>query len=243
MMRSRDPVGEAGTYMSALPLEQEVEYPTSDGQPMAESPFHARVMTDLLFGLQTRYGALADAWEGINFFLYYEKGNPKARVSPDVMLAKGVARWDRQNYLLWKERPPSLIVEVTSRKTRRKDTGPKKDLYERIGVEEYILFDPLGDYLRPPLQGYRLLRGRYQPLPLAEDGTLLSRTTGLRMKSEGHRLRLIDAATGEALLWPDEIEAAKREAEAARRDAEARAQSAEARVRALEEEIKRLRQS
>ncbi|HEY3566584.1 MAG TPA: Uma2 family endonuclease [Thermoanaerobaculia bacterium] len=236
--------------MSALPLEQEVEYPTSDGQPMAESPFHARVMTDLLFGLQTRYGALADAWEGINFFLYYEKGNSKARVSPDVMLAKGVARWDRQNYLLWKERPPSLIVEVTSRKTRRKDTGFKKDLYEQIGVEEYILFDPLGEYLRPQLQGYRLLRGRYQPIPLSEDGTLLGRTTGLRMKPEGRRLRLIDAATGERLLWPDEIEAAKRaaeaalrEAEAARREAEARAQSAEARAKALEEELKRLRRS
>jgi Uma2 family endonuclease len=236
--------------MSALPLEQEVEYPTSDGQPMAESPFHARVMTDLLFGLQTRYGALADAWEGINFFLYYEKGNLKARVAPDVMLAKGVARWDRQNYLLWKERPPSLIVEVTSKKTRRKDTGPKKELYERIGVEEYILFDPLGEYLRPPLQGNRLLRGRYQPIPLADDGTLLSRTTGLRMKPEGQRLRLIDAATGERLLWPDEIEAAKREAEAAlreaeaaRREAEARAQSAEARAKALEEELKRIRRA
>lgn len=236
--------------MSALPLEQEIDYPTSDGQPMAESQDHAKVMMDLFFCLQLRYKGVSDAWEGINFFLFYEKGNPKARVSPDVMLAKGVARWDRQNYLLWKERPPSLIVEVTSRKTRRKDTGPKKDLYERIGVEEYILFDPLGDYLRPQLQGYRLLRGRYQPIPLSEDGTLLSRTTGLRMKSEGKRLRLIDAATGERILWPEETEAARArveaaldQAETARRDAETRAQAAEARARALEEEIKRIRQS
>jgi Uma2 family endonuclease len=227
--------------MSALPLEQEIEYPTSDGQPMAESPDHAQVMMDLFLCLQLRYKAVADAWEGINFFLFYEKGNPKARVSPDVMLAKGVARWDRQNYLLWKERPPSLIVEVTSRKTRRKDTGPKKELYEWIGVEEYILFDPLGDYLRPQLQGYRLLRGRYQPIPLSEDGTLLSRTTGLRMKPEGRRLRLIDAATGEPLLWAEETEVARREEKAARREAEARAQAAEARARALEEELKRLR--
>jgi len=220
--------------MSALPLEQEVEYPTSDGQPMAESPFHARVMLDLLFCLSLRYLAVADAWVGSNFFLFYEQGNPKARVSPDVMLAKGVARWDRPNYQLWKERPPSLIVEVTSRKTRRKDTGPKKDLYERIGVEEYILFDPLGDYLRPQLQGYRLLRGRYQPIPLAEDGTLLSRTMGLRMKPEGRRLRLIDTATGAPLLWSEETASAWRQEEAARREAEAR-------VKALEEELKRIR--
>jgi Uma2 family endonuclease len=235
--------------MSALPLEQEIDYPTSDGQPMAESQEHLQVMIDLIVGLRRRYAAVADAWVSGNFFLFYEKGNPKARVSPDVMLAKGVGSWDRPNYLLWKERPPSLIVEVTSRKTRRKDTGPKKDLYERIGVEEYILFDPLGDYLRPQLQGYRLLRGRFQPIPHSDDGTLLSRTTGLRMKSEGERLRLIDGATGEPILWPEETdaawrgaEAARQKEEAARRDAEARAQSAEARARALEEEIKRLRQ-
>jgi Uma2 family endonuclease len=234
--------------MSALPLEQEVEYPTSDGQPMAESQEHLQVMIDLIVGLQRRYAAVADAWVSGNFFLFYEKGNPKARVSPDVMLAKGVGSWDRQNYLLWKERSPSLIVEVTSRKTRRKDTGPKKDLYERIGVEEYILFDPFGDYLRPQLQGYRLLRGRYQPIPLSEDGTLLSRTTGLRMKSEGKRLRLIDGATGKPLLWPEETDAAWRQEEAARREAEAARQKeeaarrdADARIRALEEEIKRLR--
>ncbi len=56
-------------------------------------------------------------------------------------------------------------MEVTSRKTRRKDSGPKKTLYERIGTEEYILFDPFGDYLRPRLQGFRLRRSRYQPIP------------------------------------------------------------------------------
>src|SRR5205823_14523193 len=121
------------------------------------------------------------------------------------------------------------------------DTGPKKDLYERIRVEEYILFDPLGDYLRPQLQGYRLFRGRYQPIPLAEDGTLLSRTTGLRMKPEGRRLRLIDAATGEPLLWSEETASAWRQEEAARREAEAARRDAEARVRALEEELKRIR--
>jgi Uma2 family endonuclease len=236
--------------MSALPLEQEVDYPTSDGQPMAESPEHVQVMIDLIVGLQSRFAGVPDAWVGGNFFLFYEQGNPKARVSPDVMLAKGLVRRSRSNYLLWKERAPSLIVEVTSRKTRSKDTGFKKQLYERIGVEEYILFDPFGDYLRPQLQGYRLMRGRYQPMPLVEDGTLLSRTAGLRMKPEGLRLRLLDAATGEPMPWPEEAElalsqaeAARRESEVARREAESRAQAAEARARVLEEELKRLRQA
>ena len=105
--------------MGALPLEQEIEYPTSDGQPMAETLEHQTVMIDLILGLRNRYAAAPDVLVGGNFFLCYERGNPRACVAPDVLLAKGVGKWDRPNYLLWKERAPSLIVEVTSRKTQR----------------------------------------------------------------------------------------------------------------------------
>ena len=229
--------------MGALLLEQEIEYPTSDGQPMAETPEHVQAMIDLIVGLKSRYAAKPDVWVSGNFFLYYEEGNPKARVSPDVMLARGVAQWDRPNYLLWLERPPSLIVEVTSRKTQRKDQGPKKSLYRRIGTEEYLLFDPFGEYLRPRLQGFRLLRGHYQPIPLEQDGSLLSRVTGLRMKPEGKRLRLIDAATGQVLPWPEEAEAARARVETAWRKEEAARRAAEAKVAALEAELSRLRKA
>jgi Uma2 family endonuclease len=219
--------------MGALPLEQEIEYPTSDGQPMAETLEHQTVMIDLILGLRHRYAAVPDVWVGGNFFLCYEKGNPRACVAPDVLLARGVVKWNRPNYLLWEEKNPSLIVEVTSRKTQRKDQHFKKSLYERIGVEEYVLFDPLEEYLRPRLQGFRLSRGRYQPIPL-EDGSLLSRTTGLRFQPEGERLRLVDAITGKPMLWPDEVDAAYACETAARR-------AAEERLQALEEELKRLR--
>jgi Uma2 family endonuclease len=257
--------------MSALPLEQEIEYPTSDGQPMAETPEHLQVMFDLIFGLQSRYVPMPDVWVGGNLFLCYERGNPKACVAPDVLLTQGIGKWNRPNYLLWKEGPPNLVVEVTSPKTRRKDQDFKKPLYEKIGVEEYVLFDPLEEYLQPRLQGHRLWSGRFQPISLEKDGSLLSRTTGLWMCPEGKRLRLVDAATREPLLWPDEVEAARvQEAEArraaeeathiaeearraeadARMAAEARAdeesaarREAEERLRALEQELSRLRKA
>jgi len=221
--------------MSAFPLEQEIEYPTSDGQPMAETTLHRKVMTDLIEVLERRYADVPDVWVGGNLFLCYEKGNPAATVAPDVLLAKGVTKWDRPNYLLWEERPPSLVVEVTSRKTRREDEGKKKAIYERIGVEEYVLFDPFGEYLRPRLQGFRLESGRYQPIPLQKDGTLPSRTTGLTFRPEGERLRLVDTATGEPLLWDEEIRSAHDREAAARK-------AAEERVRALEAELSRLRE-
>jgi len=212
--------------MSAFPLEHEIEYPTSDGQPMAETTLHRKVMSDLIESLERRYAEAPEVWVGGNLFLCYERGNPAATVAPDVLLAKGVAKWDRPNYLLWEEKPPSLIMEVTSRSTRREDEVKKKAIYERIDVEEYVLFDPYGEYLRPRLQGYRLAAGRYQPVALEKDGTLRSRTTGLTFRPEGERLRLVDTATGEPLLWSDELEPALR--------------ASEKRIRALEEELSRL---
>src|SRR5436305_13060717 len=226
--------------MSILPLEQEIEYPTSDGQPMAESPEHLKVMIDCISGLEIRYAGAPDVWVGGNFFFYYEKGNPKARVSPDAMVAKGVAKRQRSNVRLWEEKPPSLVVEVTSRKTPRKDEEVKQPLCERVCVEEYVLFDPLGEYLRPSLQGFRRSWGGYQPLPLEADGSLLSRTTGLRFQREGQRLRLVDVLTGEPILWPEEEKAArqaaqKRAAEAETRAAEEAAARQSAETRAAEE--------
>jgi Uma2 family endonuclease len=195
--------------MNAIPLEREIEYPTSDGQPMAETLEHQQVMIDLIEGLRSRYAGVPDVWVAGNFFFCYEKGNPNAHVAPDVMVAKGLQPKERRpNYLLWEEKPPSLVIEVTSRSTRREDTGKKKSLYERIGTEEYVLFDLLGEYLRPRLQGYRLERGRFQPVQLDGDGSLRSRTTGLTFRPEGKRLRLVDTVTGRPILWHEELEAA-----------------------------------
>jgi Uma2 family endonuclease len=228
--------------MNAIPLEQEMEYPSSDGQPMAEGPEHLRVMIDLIDGLIDRYTETPDVWVGGNLFLYYEKGNRKARVSPDVIVAKGVVKQkSRSSYLLWNERPPGLIVEVTSLKTRHRDTGFKKSLYQRIGTEEYVLFDPLGEYLRPPLQGYRLLRGLYQPIPLEPDGSLLSRITGLRLKREGYRLRMVDVITGEPILWREELRARAAHADARAVEEAAARETLENQIRALKEELDRLR--
>jgi Uma2 family endonuclease len=221
--------------MCALPLEHEIEYPSSDGQPMAETTLHRKVMSDVIGGLERRFAEVADVWVGGNLLLYYEKGKPEKSVAPDVLLARGVDKWDRNVYLLWEEKPPALIFEITSRSTRNEDTGKKKTLYERLGVSELVLFDPYGEYLAPRLQGYRLERGRYHPIPLKSDGSLDLLTTALTVRPEGERLRLVDTVIGEKLLWTEEIEAARRVESQARRAAEDRA-TEEATARRMAEE-------
>jgi Uma2 family endonuclease len=230
--------------MSAIPLERIVDYPESDGRPMAETEVHGEVMMDLLRAFRRRYADVPDVYVWGNMLLYYVKGDPRACVAPDLFLVKGVDKRQRRTYKLWEEgRAPSLVIEVTSKSTKSEDVQLKKGVYQRLGVAEYFLFDPLGEYLRPRLQEYRLSGGRYEPMSPTADGTLTSREADLLLTPEGARLRLRDAATGERLLWSEELDEALRTAEEqAEREAQAR-EAAEERVRLLEAELARLRGS
>ena len=227
--------------MGAIPLHhEEIEYPTSDGQPMAETTLHRKVMTDLIEGLERHFREAPDVWVGGNLFLYFERGNPRAVVAPDVLLVKGVPKWDRPIYKLWEEgEPPSLVVEVTSEKTRKEDLSDKRDKYLRLGVEEYFLFDPYGDYLEPRLQGYRLERSRYVPMTPEPDGSLLSRTTGLRLEPEGVKVRLVNPATGERLLWSGEKDQALEKKDQALEKKDQALQAAEEEIARLRRELER----
>lgn len=160
---------------------------------------------------------------------------------------RGVGKLKRRTYRLWQETSPALIFEITSLSTCDEDMKDKKALYESLGVEELVLFDPYGEYLEPRLQGYRLKDGCYRPIPRNQDGSLALQTVGLTVHPEGERLRLVDSATREKLLWNHEIEEARRAAErrasreaAARRAAEERAATAEERAAAAEERARSL---
>ena len=109
-----------------------------------------------------------------NLFMYYQKGNPRAVVAPDVFVVLGADNADRSTYRLWEEpKGPDFVLEITSRSTRREDQVSKRELYRSLRVQEYWQFDPTHDYLEPPLQGLELVAGEYRPLPARElsDGT------------------------------------------------------------------------
>jgi Uma2 family endonuclease len=197
-------------------------------------------MVDTIQTLQDSFADRPRVYVSGNLLLYYEEGNRRKHVAPDVLVTIGIDKEPRRDYyLVWKEgKAPDFVGEITSKTTKREDQRTKLAIYRDIlQVREYVLFDPRAEYLKPPLQGFRLAGGNYVPIEPV-DGRLPSEILSLHLERDGERLRLFDPATGQYLLTRlERQEAAERRAEEERR----RAEAAIADQRRLAEENERLR--
>ena len=192
-----------------------IEYPSSDGKPVAETPVHYECMAYATAALRYRYLKHPDVYVGANMLHYYEEGNPRASVAPDVFVVFGARKdelraqgW-RDVYKLWEEpKAPDFVLEVTSRSTRREDEGRKRELYASLGVREYFLHDPRREYLDPVLQGFRLNDGAYDPIPVSWQSKAMgvpSEVLDLHLCVREGSLRLWDPATKQDLLTYEEV--------------------------------------
>lgn len=167
---------------------------------------------------------------------------------PDVCVLKGVRDPKRRRGSFWVGREPGkpvLVIEVVSREYKQKDYEDARAIYEREGVPELILIEPLGEYLDGP---YRLscLRldasGKFEEHAADSDGGIVSEQTDLRIvpDPQGWGLAVFDLRTGERLRTPEE-EAHRAEAEsAARKAAEQRAAEEAAQRKLLEAKVAEL---
>ncbi len=197
-----------------------IEYPSSDGKPMAESDAQGLTMIYARNALAAWFAKRQDVYVSGDLLIYYEEGNPKVSIAPDVFVVYGVAKRRRMTYLLWEERKaPDFVLEVASPNTWREDEGAKRKVYERLGVTEYFQYDPTGEYLGTRLKGARLSGGRYREQAAerieAGEPTLASEVLKLELFVNGEGdLRFRDPVTGEELLTYDQEAAARRAAEA-----------------------------
>jgi Uma2 family endonuclease len=163
---------------------------------MAETGLHVQAIIQLFVMFQDHLSATD--FIAADMFWYWEEGHPESRVASDLMVVKGVGRAHRRSFFTWRENGavPCIVFEMASEHTWREDLWEKRQKYERLGVREYILFDPEGEYLRPRLQGFRLVEGRFEPIELDEEDRLRSEELGFFMRPEGLVLRLFDGTTG-----------------------------------------------
>ena len=230
-----------------------VDYPDSDGQPMAESEFQFTPLVYAVGALRNHFRDREDVYVIGDLLLYYEEGNPSASVAPDVFVVFGVPNHARRTYLLWEEgKGPDWVLEVTSRSTRQVDQGRKRDLYARLGVAEYWQYDPTGDYLDPPLQGLVLADGGYGAAlaldRVDEVWSAYSPVLGLNLRLDDGVLRFHDPRRDEYLLTHLEENqgaaggsrrhAGRKSRRGGKRRRACRSQAAEARVAELEARLR-----
>src|SRR5713226_1522423 len=126
-----------------------VYYPESDGKPMAETDVHRDWMVRIIELLKFFFLGKRVYVSG-NLLIYYVDGDPKKSVAPDVFVVKNSDPGRRRVFKIWVEgRGPNFVLEVTSKKTRRHDSGSKKEKYAQLKVAEYFLYDPLAEWLKP----------------------------------------------------------------------------------------------
>ena len=216
----------------------EVFYPETDGMPLPDAPYQLTHFVEIIYILKFFFRSRKDVAVSGDNFIYFKEGSPRANVSPDcfVLLGGNVQSiWDNNRYLVWEVgKAPDFVLEIGSPSTWRNDLGEKRDLYARLGVVEYWMFDPSGgDHYGFALRGERLVDGEYSELEMREDAdggvSGHSAVLNLELRWREGRLRFYDPV---GARWLENME----ETGAARESAEVRAES-ERVARQIAEEV------
>src|SRR6476469_8811523 len=118
--------------------EQDIIYPDSDGQPMADNTKQFRVIVTTQGGLDALFQNDPNVFVAGDLLWYPVEGDNKTRVATDVMVAFGRPKGDRGSYQQWREDniPPQVVFEILSPGNTIKEMSKKFRFYERYGVEE-----------------------------------------------------------------------------------------------------------
>ena len=126
------------------PNGQEIVYPESDGQPMADNTRQFRYIVTIHGGIAALFAGRPDVFVAGDLLWYPQEGDNKVRMAPDVMVVLGRPPGDRGSYLQWREDgiAPQVVFEVLSPGNTIAEMTRKFRFYERFGVEEYYVYDP-----------------------------------------------------------------------------------------------------
>ena len=188
--------------------------------------------------LDERYEDRPDVFISGRIFVSYDITNGNRRVEPDLFIAFDVdssgIRTNLPNFWIWEiGKAPDFVMEVASPSTAANDLGWKRELYQRLEIQEYWRFDPTGGQLYgKPIAGERLVAGRYEEYELQYGGDA-------SVRGHSELLDVVFYWDGEELF--DVLDPATGLTIDKRVAAEARANAEQARADAAEAELARLR--
>ena len=139
-----------------------VEYP--DRLWTAPSFWHGEAVWLATTALQRHLMDRDDVLVAMELVLYYERGNNRAWLQPDVQVVFGVVdpHANRYSFKVWEEgKAPDFVLEVASPSSTEHDAQYQARQYAAIGVREYWRLDPTGELTGTPLEGYRSLGSQF----------------------------------------------------------------------------------
>lgn len=233
------------------PIEEKlpkVELVADDGEPM-ESGWHVYCMLLLIEVASYHFRQRQDVFAAGNQFIYFNEEQARNRDfrGPDFYLVLGTHKEPLRPYwCVWEEggKYPDLIIELLSPSTARTDRTVKKDVYEQtFRTPNFYCYDPATQ----TLQGWELVKSRYEPLAANEQGWLwcpqmeawLGTWQGKYLKHDGLWLRFYGL---DGCVLPIEGEAAQQQADSEKRRADVAQQQAEAAQQQAEAEKRRAEQ-
>jgi Uma2 family endonuclease len=121
-----------------------VDYPSSDGERMAENTKQFDWIVKIKESLEILFSDRADVFVAGDNLIYPVEGDARTRRAPDVYVAFGRPKGFRGSYQVWNEGEifPQVIFEVLSPGNSDLEMGLKREFYSRYGAEEYYVYDP-----------------------------------------------------------------------------------------------------
>ncbi|MFO0956026.1 MAG: Uma2 family endonuclease [Isosphaeraceae bacterium] len=204
------------TLAAERPKAAPIEYPDSDGQPMAENTRQYEWIVTIKEGLGDLFRDDPDVFVAGDLLWYPVEGDNKTRVAPDVLVALGRPRGHRGSYKQWEEggAAPQVVFEILSPGNSGGEMARKTVFYHKFGVREFYILDPDSQ----ELSGWELREGGF--VEIAEMNGWTSPLIGIRFEfdKQADTWRIL-RPDGRRFLTFEEL-ARFADAETARADAE-----------------------
>ncbi len=167
--------------------DEEIVYPDSDGEPMADNTLQFRWIVTIQGGLDALFLDDPNVFVAGDLLWYPVEGQPTIRRAPDALVVFGRPKGYRGSYRQWVEDgiAPQVVFEVLSPGNTAKELFDKFAFYDQYGVEEYYLYDPYENGLR----GWGRKDGRLREIERM-DGYISPRL-GIRFDLSGDDLQII----------------------------------------------------
>jgi hypothetical protein len=148
---------------------------------------------------------------GWDQFLYWDAGDPKKNVAPDVFGRTGETDRIFPSWKTWELGVPNFVFEIVSESSWPQDVAEKPSIYDHLGVNEVVVFDPEPEVRRTAagfepriLRAWRRIGGALVEVGVGEDRYYVE-ALGLWVRVEdvegGRRtLRLARGDHGEDLI-------------------------------------------